>query len=48
MEGDGSFSTGKVKAGEICYFVYADENHAAVWRADDGWTGSAYQGIDAR
>ena len=45
LEGDGSFSTGKVKKGEICYFVYADEDHAGVWSADDGWTGSAYQGI---
>ena len=42
LEGDGSFNTGKVNAGDICYFVYADEDHAAVWRADDGWTGDAY------
>lgn len=45
LEGDGSFATGKVNKGEICYFVYADEDHAAVWRADDGWTGDAYQGV---
>lgn len=45
LEGEGSFSTEKVSPGEICYFVYADENHAAVWRADDGWTGDAYQGV---
>ena len=42
LEGDGEFSTGKVKKGQVCYFVYADENHAAVWRAGDGWTGDAY------
>ena len=45
LEGDGSLRTGKVSKGEICYFVYADEDNAAVWLADDGWTGSAYQGI---
>lgn len=43
LEGEGSFATDRVKAGEICYFVYADEDHAAVWRADDGWTGDAYR-----
>ena len=46
LEGDGRLRTGKVKKGEICYFVYADEDNAAVWMADDGWTGSAYQGIN--
>ncbi len=45
LEGDGSLRTGKVKKGEICYFVYADEDNAAVWLADDGWTGSAYLGM---
>lgn len=45
LEGEGGFSTGKVADGELCYFVYADENHAAVWRADDGWTGDAYQNV---
>lgn len=45
LEGDGVFNTGKAEEGEICYFVYADENYAAVWRADDGWTGDAYKGI---
>lgn len=42
LEGDSTFATHKVDDGEICYFVYADEDHAAVWRADDGWTGDAY------
>lgn len=46
IEGDGSFSTGKAEPGEICYFVYADEDHAAVWRADDGWSGDAYLGLE--
>ena len=44
LEGDG-MTTGRVKSGQICYFVYADEDHGAVWRADDGWTGDAYMGI---
>lgn len=47
IEGDG-ITTGKVGRGEICYFVYADEDHAAVWRADDGWTGDAYIGVETK
>ena len=43
VNGEGSFSAKEVRKGEICYFAYADENHCAVWRADDGWTGDAYQ-----
>ena len=27
---------------EIKWFVYADQNHAAVWRINDGWSGDAY------
>ena len=42
IAGDGDFTGTGLKDGEICYFVYADENHAAVWKYDDGWTGSAY------
>lgn len=30
---------------EVNYFVYADEDHCAVWHADRGWTGDAYEGI---
>ena len=45
IEGEG-FDTGKVDKGEVCYFVYADENHAAAWRAEDGWTGDAYQNVN--
>ncbi len=29
--------------GELNWFVYADENHAAVWLRDDGWVGDAYR-----
>ena len=43
IAGDGDFTDTGLKDGEICYFVYADENHAAVWKHNDGWTGSAYQ-----
>ena len=28
--------------GSLYWFVYADREHAAVWRADDGWTGDSY------
>ncbi|MBR3555535.1 MAG: hypothetical protein IKN89_06455 [Oscillospiraceae bacterium] len=27
---------------EVNWFVYADENHAAVWKASSGWSGDAY------
>ena len=29
-------------AGEVNWFVYADENHAAVWKLNSGWSGDAY------
>lgn len=48
LEGDGSFATGKVNSGDICYFVYADEDHAAVWHAKNGWTGDAYMGVEIK
>ena len=28
--------------GELNWFVYADENHAAVWKLSSGWSGDAY------
>ena len=43
IAGDGSFAVSRnAKKGEISYFVYADEDHCALWRADDGWAGDAY------
>lgn len=42
LAGDGEFDEAGAKAGEIVYFAYADEEHCAIWRADDGWTGDAY------
>jgi hypothetical protein len=30
------------KEGSICYFSFADEQHCANWRYDDGWTGDSY------
>lgn len=29
--------------GKLTWFVYADENHAAVWLKSDGWMGDAYR-----
>ena len=29
-------------SGEVNWFVYADENHAAVWKPSSGWSGDAY------
>ena len=50
IAGDFTFSAktagkgmGTAKEGEICYFLYADENYCAIWRSNDGWDGDAYQ-----
>ena len=45
LAGEGDFPAGedaKVEAGDIFYFVYADEYHCAIWKANDGWSGDAY------
>ena len=42
LAGEGDFPAEDVEAGDIFYFVYADEYHCAIWRADDGWSGDAY------
>ncbi len=45
LAGEGDFPAGedaKVEAGDIFYFVYADEEHCAIWKANDGWSGDAY------
>ncbi len=42
ISGEGTFSTKGVKAGKLCWFIYADENYCAIWSAQDGWTGDAY------
>ena len=43
VEGEGTFNSGMVKKGKLAYFVYADENYCAIWRARDGWSGDAYK-----
>lgn len=40
---DGWQNTG-AKTGDICYFLYADTEHCAVWNAADGWAGDSYAG----
>ena len=43
LAGEGDFPADEdVEAGDIFYFVYADEYHCAIWKANDGWTGDAY------
>ena len=42
LAGEGDFPVEKVSAGDIFYFVYADEEHCAIWKANEGWTGDAY------
>lgn len=32
--------------GELSWFVYADEDHAAIWDPENGWTGDAYADHD--
>ena len=36
---------GTGEAGEINYFVYADENYIAIWHEDEEWTGTAYDNM---
>ena len=40
IAGQGSF-TG-ARAGEIVFFIYADEYYCAIWRKADGWRGDSY------
>ena len=42
LAGEGDFPVEDVEAGDIFYFVYADEYHCAIWKANDGWTGDAF------
>ncbi len=43
LSGEGAFSNSSAKKNRICYFVYADEEHCAIWHVDEGWTGDAYE-----
>lgn len=50
VAGDFTFSektakkgNGSAADGDICYFVYADKDHCAIWRSNDGWSGDAYK-----
>ena len=43
LAGEGDFADSDAPDGELVYFVYADEEHCAIWRADDGWSGDAYK-----
>ena len=45
LAGEGDFHPADTEAGDICYFIYADENHCAIWRSDDGWTGDSYKDL---
>ena len=41
--GHSDFGAGKGRNGSLWYFSYADEEHCANWRVDDGWTGDSYR-----
>ena len=43
LVGHSGFGEGKGKDGQLWYFSYADEDHCANWRSDDGWTGDSYR-----
>lgn len=42
IAGDGDFAPEGVAEGTICYFIYADKNHCAIWHTKDGWIGDSY------
>ena len=42
LAGEGDFADVKAKAGTVCYFIYADEDHCCTWRLKENWTGEAY------
>ena len=43
IAGHSGFCAGSgAEDGTICYFSFADEDHCANWRIDDGWTGDSY------
>ena len=31
-----------LEEGQVWYFSYADEEHCANWKSDDGWSGDSY------
>ena len=42
VEGTEGWKDTGAQMGEVCYFLYADEYHCAIWNAQDGWTGDSY------
>ena len=45
IAGQGTFAKGKSAEGEVCWFIYADEDFCAIWSDADQWTGDSYSGI---
>ena len=43
LVGHSGFGAGRGKDGSLWYFSFADENHCANWRVNDGWTGDSYR-----
>ena len=41
--GHSDFGSGKGRNGSLWYFSYADVEHCANWRSDNGWTGDSYR-----
>ena len=39
LEGDEGWQDTGARWGEMCYFLYADEGHYAVWTPETGWDG---------
>ena len=44
LVGHSDYGAGMGEDGTLWYFSYADEEHCANWRSDDGWTGDSYRG----
>ena len=43
LAGEGTFAQTAYPIAKVCYFLYADEDSCAVWRAGEGWSGLAYE-----
>lgn len=45
IAGMGDFTASQdAPEGTICWFIFADEDHCAIWSVDNGWTGDSYMG----
>ena len=44
LAGHGTFSgEAPLPDGSVCYFCFADEEHCAIWKHREGWSGDSYE-----